>query len=355
MKNENEIIDYKKLILSLWKEKFTILKFTLIFIIVGIFYSVNQKNIYTSSSTFYPHYEVMQDNSIRQIAGLTGINLSQKGTDVPPTLYPNIISSTPFKNKILNKKIILDNKELTFRKYLLENNKSSFLSSLISEFYKIPSKIFSFIINESNYEMKEKESINYIKVSDVDYNLYKNINQKIIIDVNEREKFIKISVTDVNPGVSAQIAKISEELLQESVINFKLKNIKSLYDFTNNQLIKSRNNLFKLQDSLANFRESNKNIGSNIFLNNLMRIESEVAVSQSVYNELSISKEKAEIDVKKNTPIFTILNPVTFPMEKSYPKRTQIVLFFGFFGFSLISIWVLLKDYLIKYINLLKN
>ena len=58
-------------------------------------------------------------------------------------------------------------------------------------------------------------------------------------------------------------------------------------------------NFYSLQDSLAIFRDSNKNIKSDLFLNQFSRIESEYLISKNIYNELAINKEKTAIDVQK--------------------------------------------------------
>ena len=52
------------------------------------------------------------------------------------------------------------------------------------------------------------------------------------------------------------------------------------------QSIKDRkSNLYKLQDSLGLPRDGNKSIKSDLFLNKLNRLETEVNISTNVYNE----------------------------------------------------------------------
>ena len=330
---------------KLWNERKIIKKFVFLFLLIGIIYSLTLTNIYEASSTFYPHYEKVDGNpTISNLAGLAGINLSNNelSSDVPTSLYPNLINSAPFKNKILDQTITYNNKKITFREYLLAKN------------YNFNFNVLSFISNifnkNSSNENKLFES-NYIKLNYEDYSLHKDLNYIIGIEVNEKDGYIKLTVKDEIPSISAEIAKTAEETLQESIINFKLKNIKSVYSFTLDQLESSKLSFYSLQDSLANFKDRNKNIRSDLFLNKLNRLETEYNIASSVYNELASTKEKVAIDVQKNTPIFTIIDPVTLPLEKSYPIRSKIVLIFTFFGFILISGWVLTKDVLIKIRN----
>ena len=85
------------------------------------------------------------------------------------------------------------------------------------------------------------------------------------MNINDSDGIIQLSVLDENPEISATIAKLAKEILQESIINFKIKNIKEVYNFTSNQLEIAKINLFKLQDSIATFKDGNKNIRSDLF------------------------------------------------------------------------------------------
>ena len=42
--------------------------------------------------------------------------------------------------------------------------------------------------------------------------------------------------------------------------------------------------------------------------------------------------EQAKIQVKETTPILTIIDPVTIPLERSKPKRALILVLFTFLG-----------------------
>ena len=109
-----------------------------------------------------------------------------------------------------------------------------------------------------------------------------------------------------------------------------------------------------MQDSLAKFKDKNKNIKSDLFLNQLSRIESEYNLSKNIYNELALNKEKIAIDVRKNTPIFTVIKPVVLPNEKLEPIRSRIVLIYTFFSFLITSLWVIVKKPLYEMISNIK-
>lgn len=348
-KKSNEIynddsIDLIELLSKIWKSKVFIVKTTTLFTLIGIFYSLSLKNIYTASSVFYPHYQnndLSQNQGLRGLAGLAGINIGSQSTseNIPPTLYPNIISSTEFKIEILDSKINSNGKKTTYREYLLSKNDGISLKKIL----KYPISFIFKLISINKIE-SEIENINVLQLSNEEYMLHKTLLDVIFLELNEKEGFIKLSIKDSNPSIASQIAKIANELLQKNIIDFKLKNIKDTYEFVDSQLEIAKKNFYKIQDSLAIFNDRNMNIKSDLFLNQFSRIEAEYIISKNIYNELAINKEKTAIEVKKNTPIFTIIEPVVVPNEKSDPKRSLIVIIYTLLGFLIASSYTLTKS-----------
>ena len=338
--DEEDSIDLIELFSQIWKSKIFIVRTVILFTLIGIIYSLSLRNIYTASSVFYPHYqsnELSQNQGLRGLAGLAGIDLgsNQASEIIPPTLYPNIISSTEFKIDILDSKINSNGKKITFREYLLsKNDQFNFKKILISPIIKL--------LSNKNTELQIKDK-SILQLSEEEYFLHKDLIDIISLQLNQKEGFIKLSVEDNNPLIASQIARTANELLQKNIIDFKLKNINDTYKFVNSQFEIAKNNFYKLQDSLAIFNDRNINIKSDLFLNQFSRIESEYLISKNIYNELAINKEKTAIDVKKNTPIFTIIEPVVVPNEKSGPKRSLIVIFSTFLGFTIALIYSLIK------------
>ena len=54
-------------------------------------------------------------------------------------------------------------------------------------------------------------------------------------------------------------------------------------------------------------------------------------VANSIFNEMSKQLEQAKMQVKKDTPVFTIVQPVKVP-NKSYNSRTKTLIIWTFLG-----------------------
>ena len=132
--------------------------------------------------------------------------------------------------------------------------------------------------------------------------------------------------------------------MQQEVIDFKIKNAQELLTFTETLYTEKKVAFEALQDELASFRDQHQNISSGLFENKLSRLESELAIASAVNEELAKQVEQARIQVSKDTPIFTIIDPVVIPNQRASPNRTLIVLGFTFLGFFLGLGYALIKD-----------
>ena len=71
--------------------------------------------------------------------------------------------------------------------------------------------------------------------------------------------------------------------------------------------------------------------------------------------KIMYSKEKIAIDVRKNTPIFTVIKPVVIPNKKIQPSRLNIVLIYTFLSIIISSSWVLIKSHLYEFISIIRS
>ena len=348
-------IDLIELLKKVYLEKKFILKISILAALFGVAYALFQPNEFTSSTTFIPQLSSnvkAGGSSLSGLASLAGINLGgmEGSSDFPPTLYPQVVESVPFRLELLSSSIINNSDELTLRDYIL-NNKGSF--NLIGILKKYTIGLPSLIFGPSNNENYTNSTI--YSVSKEDQNLFEILNQFFSLDVNDKEGFITMSFTDQNSSVSAQVTQIAQSLLQEKIIEYKVQSSKELLDFTTRQYNEKKFTFEKLQDTRAVFVDKNINISSSLYQNKLSRIESELSIAQTVVQQLASQVEQAKLQVNKDTPVFTTIKPVTIPFERSAPKRSLIVLIFGFLGLVLSCGYVLVKEPAMEIIKSIKS
>ena len=271
-------------------------------------------------------------------------------------MYPQVVNGIPFKLDLLSSEIIVNNKTTNVKEYFLEK-KSSFniLATLKKYTIGLPSLLLGSFTNQETQQETQIVKSDIFLVTKEDKALFNRISASLSLSINEKEGFITISFTDTNKNIAAQITQISQNLLQEKIIDFKNKSSKEILDYALKQYTEKKDFFEKLQDERAIFIDKNINISSSLFKNKLSRLESEVNISESIVQQLASQVEQAKLQVNKDTPVFTTIQPVNIPFEKSAPKRSLIVITYFFIGLILSIGYVLLKEPLISIIKSIKS
>ena len=166
----------------------------------------------------------------------------------------------------------------------------------------------------------------------------------MIISLNEKEGFITLQFSDENKLIAAQVAERAKQILQQRIIDFKSQSARELLVFTNRQFEENKASYERLQDSIAVFKDQNLNISSSLYQNRLDRLVRELNIASSVVEQLATQLEQAKLQVNKDTPVFTVIEPVTIPFERSAPKRSLIVIIWTFLGAVLSTGFVLIRE-----------
>ena len=357
MNESNDEIDLIELSKIIFKEKFFIIKVSIISALIAIVYSLSLTNLYTSSTTFIPQINSNSSSpssSLSGLASIAGIDIGgiESTSEFPPSLYPQVIESIPFKTELLSSKIIFEGYSITIKNYFLKNTTSNFFGILKKYTIGLPSLIMG---SMSENENKNSYESPFYLISNEDNSLFNSLSGSLNLLINEKEGFITISYIDEDKFVAAQIAKIAKTLLQKKIIEFKNQSSKELLDYTLN-LFNEKKILFeKLQDERAIFVDKNINISSSLYQNRLNRIEAELNISQAIVQQLSSQVENAKLQVNRNTPVFTTIEPVNIPYLKSDPKRSIIVIKYFFLGFVFSLVYVLIKNPFMNIIKVIKS
>jgi capsular polysaccharide biosynthesis protein len=349
--SEDEI-DLVELLKKIYLKKKFILKTSILAALFGVVYALFQPIVFTTSTTFIPQLSSgvkTGGSSLSGLASLAGINISnlESSPEFPPTLYPQVVNGIPFKLDLLSYKIIHNDKEIFVKDYFsLESKSNSFNFFGIIKKYTVglPSLILG---SSSKTKQESKLKLNKSGIHEITENdkiLFQKLSQKLSLSINKDEGFITISFKDGDKHIAAQITQIAQNLLQEKIIDFKNQSSREILSFAMLQFTQKKESYEKLQDELAIFNDKNINISSSLFQNKLSRIEREVNTSELIVQQLASQVEQAKLQVNKDTPVFTTINPVSLPYSRSAPNRSQIVIISLLLGIVFSCSYVLVKE-----------
>jgi len=347
-------IDLMALLKKVWHGRKIALITIGVFALMGIVFALVSTNVYTATTTFIPKGQTSSaSGSLSGFASLAGINLggiSGSDSEIPPSMYPMVLNSIPFQEKLLALSVSINGNKILLKEHLLgqmnytDSNSIPFLTLLKKYTLGLPALIKGAFFAKMNALPSYSEMPTIKKLSYEDEQLSNYLKKLITINVDTKEGFITLTYEDKDPQIAAIVALNAQTLLQEEVINFKIKNAQELLTFTETLYTEKKVAFEALQDELASFRDQHQNISSGLFENKLSRLESELTIARSVYEELAKQVEQARIQVSKDTPIFTIIDPVVIPNQRTSPKRTLIVVIWAFLGLIMGLAYILLKE-----------
>ena len=361
---ENEI-DLIELIKRFWEKRMFIVKVTAVFLCLGLFIAIFSSEEYTAQCVVVPQTgEGGVSSSLSGLASLAGFSLGSMGSaeELSPMVYSNVMNNINLQKEMINTKIYFDRwgKELTLLDYFTneEYQRTSVLGYVKKYTIGLPFLILGAIRGEKDDDVAITGADGKIAMlTQQEDDCIKALKERTTLAVNDKDGYVSISATMPEPLAAAALAETYMNLLQKYVSEFKIEKAKADYNFINQRYLEAREEYSKKQEEYARFKDANRIITTAVAATREEQIKNDYDLAYSLYSELSRQLIQAEIKVKENTPIFTVVEPVIVPRERSKPRRLMTLVAFGFLGGVLSCGAVLAFDFLKKRteIKYLKN
>jgi len=338
---EEQEINIVELILRLWQKRGLIIKVTAAFMLLGIFVAIFSPKEYNAYCTVVPQTSKKGASaSLSSLASMAGISLGQigGGETLSPLVYTNVMN-----NKNLLKELAYTpvnfagfDTTVTLLDYYTspQYRKFSLLGTIKKYTIGLPGLIIGAISksDESEAPVEFEIDSNLVKLSKNEYTCIKILKGLTAININDKEGYITLSANMPEPLAAAQVAERMVYLLQKYVTEFKIQKASYQYEFICKRYDEALKEYSKKHEEYAKFKDANRSISSAVAATREEHIRNEYNVAYALFSELAKQKMQAEIKVKEDTPILTIVEPVTVPLKKSKPRRAMILFAFTFFG-----------------------
>lgn len=355
LKNTNapaeDEIDLIALAKTLWMKRRFIIKTVIVFMMLGIAVALLTPKEYTSSSTMVPQ---LSDNSnklggLSSLAAMAGFNLntSNTNTELSPYIYPQIVQSVPFQLELMNTSFDFSDVEqpVTLYDYYMEYNKPGVLGSIKKYTIGLPFVILKAIKGkpaETNTSVNQEGAI---KLSQDQESVRKILAANVSLETNDKDGYIVLRSTFQEPKLTAQIAQKAQELLQQYITEFKIEKASAQLEFIQQRYEEKKAEFETAQAELASFRDRNKNVTSALARTQEERLQSDYQLAFDVYSQLAQQLEQAQIQVKEDTPVFSVIKPVVVPIEDNNSGLMTLIIW-TFLGGVIAIAWVFGKEFL---------
>lgn len=347
-------INLLSLIRTMWNGRKIIILSVMIGAILGIFIAFLSPKVFTASTVMVPQLGGDADSKLGGLGGLAalaGISLDlSKDADLSPMIYPQVVGSIPFQLELMNDSLHFSEfaKPVSlFDYYTIYHQPSVFKKYTIG----LPGMIIKAIKGKPKELILPNDStFKPILLTYNQYEVKKKLDDLISLEVNSKEGYLTLTAELPEALAAAQLTQKAQDLLQRYITDFKIEKAKSYLHFIEQRYNETKAEFEKAQISLAMINDRNKDFTSGLSRIETDRIQTRYTIAFGVYQELAKQFEQAKIQVKKETPVFTIVEPVTIPSEKSKPKRAIILMIWIFFG-GIAGICILLAKEFLSGIN----
>ena len=356
--NDEDEIDLIALAKIGWEGRKTVIKTVLIFMAIGLFIAIFTPKEFTASTTMVAATGSKKvGGNLGGLASLAGINLGSMGGEggISPTLYPQIVNSIPFQKELLQTPLTIDgqSKKVTYSHYYTDIYSPGLLGVLKKYTIGLPGVMISAIKGKPDNRSPERNrreqpttDNQLLTLTNEEFGLIKQLSGQLSLEVNDKDGYIMMAATMPEAISSAELTQRAQELLQQYIISFKIQKSSESLKFIQERYAEKEKEFKAAQQQLARFRDRNQFVNTALAQTTLERLQSEKELAQGVYTELAKQLETQQIQVKEDTPVFTVLKPVSVPIEKSKPNRKLILVIWTFLGAVVGFGLVFGKDYL---------
>jgi uncharacterized protein involved in exopolysaccharide biosynthesis len=302
--------------------------------LIGLAVALTSTKEYTAEVKLLPTRNSSPGLSLPGLGTIAGLRNQGYG-GVEPVIgteaYPEIIKGKEFLAQVAETPVHFskETKPLSPLKYLSETRNTNPISRT-----KAASKRIWHAINGrqtlSRKDAGESETLgndSIVKFNPAYIAAIDNFGKRIHFAVEE-SGIITLSATMPDPIAAAELAKESMKLLVQTIANFESHKAAEELSFAVQLKREARSRLEKQEAALAEFTERNRTLGSAMGKLTEAKLAREVSFAFEMYQNASQQVETAQMKVRKDTPVFTIVEKVIVPVSPSSPgKRITLLLY----------------------------
>ena len=344
---EEQELDFRTILLKLWKYRKPLLIWTLIGAVVGLIIGISIPKEYATTAKIAPESitRTTTGSSVSALASMAGVALrnSSNKDAVYPEMYPDIVNSTEFLTKLFDvpvefmvKKEVVDT---TLYCYILDYQKGPWWGKVLS----LPGKGLSAIIKLFRPEPEEEDEdaeVDPAFLTRSQYRVVRSLSRRIQLLVDKKTFVVTVQTTAQSRKVSYEMCAAVLETLRLHVTEYRTE--KARHDLEYQQLLEkeARETYYTSQQKYARYSDANQGVVLQRVLIEKQRLQNEMNLNYELYNYTAQQVQVAKAKVEEDTPVFAILTNPTMPMRSSSTSKSTYILACMLIAFCLEALWI---------------
>jgi hypothetical protein len=340
-------------------KKIILMVFISIIVLFTLDYTIAPLEFESKATVMIEQQSSTNNSSLSNLLGLSNNtnSLSNNSSILGPEMYTELFKSQVFLNEIIQSKIpvSLESKDsISLEEFFSNGEVLSFYQKI-----KNPKELFN---NNNPYTFNPKTKIkSNLSISNLEDSVIvkKNINPELIfsnqippiVQIDNKkavviaimQKRIRLEIKDKNVTVytkmpnafqSAVVGKAVLENLLRFITAFKTHRQLTQIEFLEKRVFDSENRYKKALQNIAGYKDNTLGIILQSAQTREQILNNEVTMSFNLYNQFTVQLEQAKVDLKKETPYFSILETISIPGTQLEPSFSTffikyLVIFIG--------------------------
>lgn len=276
------------------------------------------------------------------LASLAGVNLSSmvgETSELPPDVYPALVYSYPNVKRLMEAEYNFEgvSHSMSFYEWFIGDSVSSFSDKMVR--YAI--RLLDALKKEPGLVEAGTDPSNLILISKREAKVLKEVRSMIDVDVDSKTGLVSLRVEAEEPLLAAQMAQLAVGQLQEAIVRHQTSQVANNLAFVEARLKEQREELREAQKVYFEFLDANRNMVAERSDLRQRELNDAYNLAVQLYQSLAEQADQARIAVKRETPAFSIIEPVSVPSEKFFPRRSLVAALGLLGGVFLGLFWVL--------------
>ena len=338
---EIDLMEYAR---KLWAARKLLFKVAGIAVIVGVVIAFTTPKQYTVSVKLAPE-STKSGGGLSGIASMLGVGSMSMGSDADAlsiTLYPDIVSSTPFILDLMDtqvKTIDEEQPDTTLVGYLKEYTSKSLIGTVMS----LPFKAIGGIISLFKDEEEEKgiKEINPFQLTKEQSKTVQGLKKMIVANVDKKTGVTTVSVTMQDPLVAAILTDTVVVKLKEHITKYRVSKAEEDCKYWEQLNDQRRDEYHAKQKLYAEYIDANQNVILKSVRIEQERLQNDMNLAYQVYSNVATQLQMAKAKVQEAKPVFAIVEPASVPILPSGTSRKMILVATVFLFVAAAAAWVL--------------
>ncbi|TYP95631.1 Chain length determinant protein [Fodinibius salinus] len=331
---------------AFWDAREKIVKITGAFLVLGLLIALFSPEEYTAEATLMPESQEQglggkAGSLLSQYGGMLGISPSdlsggQTGS-IPPQLYPKIAESLPYQLELMHTPVYFASYDTTagVHEFYTEIYSPSIFGYIKEYTIGLPGKMAD-IFSEKKRDMRtlpkkiSRDSV--LSITEAQMETVKILRDQLLVSVDQETGVLNFSVTLPDANAAAEVSQLGISLLKEQVKAYRTQKTRQNLAFVQQQVDSAKKRFNVIQQKLAEFRDSNLNLATAKAQSREQELQSQYDLAFNLYNSLSQQLEQAKLELQKDTPVLSVLQPVSVPLEDN-TSGLLILIVSGMLGF----------------------